>query len=269
MKDKDKIIEKQRELIRNLKLHYTPWTKEESDIVKELESELAALDQEGEEKLPCKTTLANMQAQRIYPDSTKLKIAFMDGYIFGEELNDKERELEKEYCSRCKNYDDDSICKKCDDSFCMFKPKDEAKEQSAEEDVGKVFLSKLKGFTDKPDWDKPSKPQSAEELYKKVYIKSEADLPPKDGLYFCGEGSGLHYRDFVFHDTDNFHNEGFWLKNIDWYLIPIEQSQREITDEEIEKWAAGKVNEIDPDEYGYGDLLIDGAKWMREQLKQR
>jgi hypothetical protein len=41
-----------------------------------------------------------------------------------------------------------------------------------------------------------------------------------------------------------------------------------VTDEDIEEWAAGRVNEIDPDEYGYGDLLIEGAKWMRDKLSK-
>lgn len=33
-----------------------------------------------------------------------------------------------------------------------------------------------------------------------------------------------------------------------------------ITDADIEAWAAGRVNEIDPNNYRYGDLLIEGAK---------
>ena len=41
------------------------------------------------------------------------------------------------------------------------------------------------------------------------------------------------------------------------------QSQPKPTDADIEKWAAGEVNKIDPNEWGYGDLLIYGAKAMR------
>lgn len=44
--------------------------------------------------------------------------------------------------------------------------------------------------------------------------------------------------------------------------------QRMPTEEEIEIWAAGKVNDIDPYKYGYGDLLIMGAKWVLDYLKQ-
>ena len=36
------------------------------------------------------------------------------------------------------------------------------------------------------------------------------------------------------------------------------------SDLDIEKWAASKVNGIDPGEYGYGDMLIMGAKAMRD-----
>jgi hypothetical protein len=44
-------------------------------------------------------------------------------------------------------------------------------------------------------------------------------------------------------------------------IIP---SNNYITDEMIEKWAAGEVNNIDPDENGYGDCLIIGAKAIRD-----
>jgi len=37
-----------------------------------------------------------------------------------------------------------------------------------------------------------------------------------------------------------------------------------VSDLDIEKWAASKVNGIDPGEYGYGDMLIMGAKAMRD-----
>jgi hypothetical protein len=41
------------------------------------------------------------------------------------------------------------------------------------------------------------------------------------------------------------------------------------SDEEIEKWAAGQVNQIDPDKCGYGDCLIDGAKWLRNLIEKQ
>jgi hypothetical protein len=37
-----------------------------------------------------------------------------------------------------------------------------------------------------------------------------------------------------------------------------------VTDEEIENWAANFCNKYDSSEYGYGDMLIEGAKAMRD-----
>jgi len=41
------------------------------------------------------------------------------------------------------------------------------------------------------------------------------------------------------------------------------------SDLDIERWASGRVNEIDPDKYGYGDLLIEGAKWVKYYNNQK
>lgn len=41
------------------------------------------------------------------------------------------------------------------------------------------------------------------------------------------------------------------------------------TNKKIEIWAAGRVNEIDPDKYGYGDLLIEGAKYLKSEIEKR
>ena len=49
---------------------------------------------------------------------------------------------------------------------------------------------------------------------------------------------------------------------------PEAKESNEVTDLMIEKWAAGKVNEIDPEEYAFGDLLIIGARWMRSQMNK-
>ena len=37
-----------------------------------------------------------------------------------------------------------------------------------------------------------------------------------------------------------------------------------ITDRDIENWADQEVNKINPDDYGYGDLLIYGAMALRD-----
>jgi hypothetical protein len=123
------------------------------------------------------------------------------------------------------------------------------------------------------------------ELYKKVWIKSEADLPKEEGEYFCGEGSGLHYKHF---STTNFNNEEFWLKHIDWYLQPIEQIEQpepsvQLTDEEIEKQITIICKDLIKQEYytawvheeahtrsriiGFDEVAKSISKWYRDQIK--
>jgi hypothetical protein len=62
------------------------------------------------------------------------------------------------------------------------------------------------------------------ELYKKVYIKSEVDLPKEDGVYFC------HYKRFGENSTHlfktNLARKTTWETEIDWYLQPIEQIEQ-------------------------------------------
>jgi len=64
------------------------------------------------------------------------------------------------------------------------------------------------------------------EYFVKVFIKSEDDLPKKDGVYFVcykryKEGS-THYW------NTNLARKNTWLTEIDWYLKPVELP--EITD---------------------------------------
>lgn len=58
--------------------------------------------------------------------------------------------------------------------------------------------------------------------------------------------------------------EGRYLKYI--HKITEQFKGQEITDADIENWAASQINGIDPDEYGYGDILIMGAKAHRDGL---
>ena len=64
----------------------------------------------------------------------------------------------------------------------------------------------------------PQKPDK--ELFEKVYIRSEEDLPEEDGMYFInikGKGIGINVCRFeVILDIQS------WMSNIDWYLRPIE-----------------------------------------------
>jgi hypothetical protein len=58
------------------------------------------------------------------------------------------------------------------------------------------------------------------EIYKKVIISSEADLPKEDGEYF------IQNKKFGFGSTHywkvNKAREHTWLTQIDWYLLPVE-----------------------------------------------
>jgi hypothetical protein len=58
-----------------------------------------------------------------------------------------------------------------------------------------------------------------DEHYRKVYIKSEEDLPKEKGYYIaCTKENALHYH---YHDKDRRDNDLFW-EDFDWYLLPYE-----------------------------------------------
>jgi len=80
------------------------------------------------------------------------------------------------------------------------------------------------------------------ELFKKVYIRSEEDLPETDNFYFVGRGN--FGKDVAYYDK----GLKIWRRlqnddkaDVDWYLLPIAdeltQGQEKLTDEQIEKWA--------------------------------
>jgi len=68
------------------------------------------------------------------------------------------------------------------------------------------------------------------EIYKKVYIHSEADLPPKYGKYMThAVGMGVH---LVYFDSEN---KNKWGKLYDWYLLPLPSVSREKAEEVLNK----------------------------------
>jgi hypothetical protein len=98
------------------------------------------------------------------------------------------------------------------------------------------------------------------ELFEKVYIRSEKDLPKKNGTYFIKIKTPPFTQElsavgFIWEkDTKNVH--GFWLEAVDWYLLPVESKEidintpffgnsgatvpvesNEVSDEDIEKAA--------------------------------
>jgi hypothetical protein len=65
-----------------------------------------------------------------------------------------------------------------------------------------------------------------EVYYKKVFIKTEADLPDNAGMYFVGGKDNLDPEDVYewFNEKNpiraNNQNE-YWIGTFDWYLLPI------------------------------------------------
>jgi len=74
-----------------------------------------------------------------------------------------------------------------------------------------------------------------DELYKKVYIKTEADLPKEAGHYVVCKNSGEIFRDYMypkFNDTSP--DANMWLRYISWYLQPIAQPKIDSEEEKEE-----------------------------------
>ncbi len=101
------------------------------------------------------------------------------------------------------------------------------------ESEGKEELSgKYTGYTEKNteggEWysQEPiikSEPKSdLTEYYKKVYIKSESDLPKEEGEYIV---SSNHDKAVEFFFPDNPYDISDWVEDIDWYLQPISQPE--------------------------------------------
>ena len=90
-------------------------------------------------------------------------------------------------------------------------------------------------------------------IYLKKEIKSEADLPKVDDLYFVHSKNSGKQTKFSFHE-----NAHVWMKNIDWYLQPIELDLPD--DEEIVKQFP----------YAYDDLDIQiSIQWLRHKIKDQ
>ena len=126
------------------------------------------------------------------------------------------------------------------------------------------------------------------EMYKKVYIKSEADLPTEDGDYFGMEigsiNSFMSVLDFKKDKELRDGNGAYWMKFVEWYLQPISavNEPEKPTDEEIEKEAialfeSGMALENEsPISYTHKQLRLHeaqtfraGAKWMRNKLTDK
>jgi hypothetical protein len=71
------------------------------------------------------------------------------------------------------------------------------------------------------------------ELYRKIYIKSEADLPVKEQPYLGQDEKSIHWIGYYPSTSDLFeYQKDHWLNLVDWYL-----QHEQITDSDIEAWA--------------------------------
>jgi hypothetical protein len=86
-------------------------------------------------------------------------------------------------------------------------------------------------------------------------------------------GKSIYY---IFQNEERIHGKS---KAIDWLKLAsyktatwlkqfkskeVTDEGLRVTDEEIENWAANFCNKYDSSEYGYGDMIIEGAKAMRD-----
>jgi hypothetical protein len=112
-----------------------------------------------------------------------------------------------------------------------------------------------------------------EEMYKKIFIKTEADLPKEEGQYFIHTLQGRMFY------INLYTIKNYYKEVIDWYLQPCPPQPREVTDEEIyEKihferalLLKGKGNmsigRMQLDELEWMNLYQSVTKWMRSQMK--
>jgi len=118
--------------------------------------------------------------------------------------------------------------------------------------------------------EQPAKATEDKELFEKVYIKSEADLPKEDGkvILHCNFDETIRYSIF----KQEFKEE--WIEVVKWYLRPVEyaQSQPEVSDEVIKKWANTTstckigLNWSLSDDMRYREGLEDGAIHYRDGM---
>jgi len=105
-----------------------------------------------------------------------------------------------------------------------------------------------------------------EELFKKVYIKSEADLPKWGNCYEIKLHNGEHYQSMQYNQVQN---KGWWMTNVLYYLQPLPQP-REVTDEMIKEEANKLFPTSKPRNYlseGQWMGFIKGAKFVKTQMK--
>ena len=113
------------------------------------------------------------------------------------------------------------------------------------------------------------------EYFKKVYIKTEDDLPANPQYLFC------HYKKADRNECINYMGvewDGeYFMSHIDWYLLPIEQKLDVPTDEETESqlWEeialplCEKDRKNNTKNYRLYTETLYWIKWMRDEIIKR
>lgn len=111
------------------------------------------------------------------------------------------------------------------------------------------------------------------EYFKKVYIKSEGDLPEKNGIYFIkfkthGNQLELSAVSYIW-ANDKKNVNSFWLTKVDWYLLPIEPIRCDAEEiiNGLGNIITGIQSDIDFNEKINIGLLIDGLTVILDQTE--
>jgi len=112
------------------------------------------------------------------------------------------------------------------------------------------------------------------ELFKKVYIHSEDDLPKETGRYLghekCFKSQDL--LDSYHYDKDDKDFCCDWLNTFDWYLLPVPLP----SDKEIKQWIKkDRQSLIDCEVATSGELMErfhgreEGVAWLKSRLTDK
>jgi hypothetical protein len=102
-----------------------------------------------------------------------------------------------------------------------------------------------------------------EEIYKKVYIKSKADLPEKSGTYIVFVKDDDEINQWSYRKDSPNDDDKDWIEYIDWWFQPV----KDITDEEIEMYFPTLRENVLVTRNN--NLRQEGAKWMKNKMKSQ
>jgi len=98
------------------------------------------------------------------------------------------------------------------------------------------------------------------ELFEKVHIETEDDLPKILGWYFIKPKDDYGFE--ALYNPEALITKNAWLRDIEYYLRPVEQ--KPITDADIEAWAKEGISGDKTHKNTWLQGRIEGAKAMRD-----